>query len=65
MQSTAETKEHAEDICVKRVNFYFKMLNTVFINFEGDDVTTISVHETYSCGRLKILYKHERNEKEF
>jgi hypothetical protein len=47
-------KEYSEDMCVKKVNFYFKLLNTVFINFEGDDVTTVFVHVKYSCGRLKI-----------
>jgi hypothetical protein len=50
MRSTAEAEEHGEDICVKKVNLYFKRLNTVFINTEGDGVTISFVHEKYSCG---------------
>lgn len=50
MQSTAEMKEHGKDTFVNKVNFYFKRLNSVFINTEGDLVTTILVLEKYSYG---------------
>jgi len=54
--------ERGEDICVKKVNFYFKMLNRLLclltLKEVGGgwlgDVTTIFVHEKYFSGRLKI-----------
>jgi hypothetical protein len=50
MKSTAEMKKHGEDTFLNKVNFYFKRLNTVFTNSEGDLVTTILVLEKYSYG---------------
>jgi len=47
MESRAEMKESGEDTFVNKVNFYFKRLNTVFINTEGDLVTTVLVLEKY------------------
>jgi hypothetical protein len=59
MQSATRVKGQGEDSCVMKVNLYFKRLNVVFINNEGDAVTISFFHEKYSCSQNNQTVRYE------